>query len=809
MAESNKKVVTKLKNNDLENKKKIKLNQENKDKYNVGYIIYKEKSKKYYKITKITKTNVYAKILTINVKDDITYFEMNTESKEKDLYGKNFIVYNVNETSINNETLTLNERNKAKDYFHTLHNYMRNNGIGYSMSGLKCFNLFYFLMKIEKDGLLDKLEYDKQFTFSEIINKLKDNEREGQEWIYEDLLKYLKNTEKLKKLIYFEIPRDIDAKVLKDFITEKVSFLESNNLQINGKLYEYFIGREQSTIQELGAYFTDRNVSLYISLKSPIKMNEDGTIPYFCDMFGGSGGFTINCVEQLNKLDTEEKINWETEINKIYHLDMNKDVVQYAALEVFLMTKEIPDMKDNFIWSNSFKDNFEHILSKVKDMNLYENNINFEIRTNPPYGGDKLDRQTGEIGKLTKFEKFLKKEIEKCEKGSEKQIKLQTKLSDIKKEIKIFEKDHTEKEKVSICSCSELIRNISSVNKITGDNKENCSLLLLMGMLKHGGRVVAVLKEGVFFDKKFSKLRECLCNNFEIEYITSVPQDAFENTTTKTQIICFSNTGKPTQKIKFYDLIVEKAESDIITFKDEIDYEPILETEKNEVLNFNDNDISKMETFVSEATFEELKEKKFNLQGDTYVKKEKLIPGDDFKLVKLGDICEFNIKYKNELETLKYVQIGDIDYNKIKNYQTYKKENIPNKSNNFIKNKSILICSVRPNLNKIIYINNIENYKDYVFSNSIHSLSKLKINGLYLFEYIKLLFSDKKFISNLCKKASSYPRFGINELIEANIEIPIPKTEELMTKWMNKIDTPSKLKYEEALEELKKESIKS
>ena len=140
MAESNKKVVTKLKNNDLENKKKIKLNKENKDKYNVGYIIYKEKSSKYYKITKITETNVYAKLLTTNVKDDITYFEMNTESKEKDLYDKKFIVYNVNEielvkeesfsdkvdsanetmnqltgsdneneSSINNETLDLNE----------------------------------------------------------------------------------------------------------------------------------------------------------------------------------------------------------------------------------------------------------------------------------------------------------------------------------------------------------------------------------------------------------------------------------------------------------------------------------------------------------------------------------------------------------------------------------------------------------------------------------------------------------------------------------------------------------------------------
>ena len=40
-----------------------------------------------------------------------------------------------------------------REKIHEIHNYMRNNGIGYGLTSLKVFNLFYGLMKIEDYGL--------------------------------------------------------------------------------------------------------------------------------------------------------------------------------------------------------------------------------------------------------------------------------------------------------------------------------------------------------------------------------------------------------------------------------------------------------------------------------------------------------------------------------------------------------------------------------------------------------------------------------------------------------------------------------
>ena len=45
-----------------------------------------------------------------------------------------------------------------------------------------------------------------------------------------------------------------------------------------GKIYEYFIGRDESAISELGAYFTDRHIVDYILNKLDPSKNEDGTI---------------------------------------------------------------------------------------------------------------------------------------------------------------------------------------------------------------------------------------------------------------------------------------------------------------------------------------------------------------------------------------------------------------------------------------------------------------------------------------------------------------------------------------------------
>ena len=69
---------------------------------------------------------------------------------------------------------------------------------------------------------------------------------------------------------------------------------------LSGKIYEYFIGRDESAISELGAYFTDRHITKYCLQKANPKINEDGTIPSMIDMFGGSGGFTTEYINYLN-----------------------------------------------------------------------------------------------------------------------------------------------------------------------------------------------------------------------------------------------------------------------------------------------------------------------------------------------------------------------------------------------------------------------------------------------------------------------------------------------------------------------------
>ena len=96
------------------------------------------------------------------------------------------------------------------------------------------------------------------------------------------------------------------------------------------------------------------------------------------DMFGGSGGFTTGYINFL--INTNKKIKWKNELNKIYHYDMNEDVIKSAGLEFFCLTGELPNI-NNIQYKNSFNDEFN-------------NNKYHYVITNPPYGGDK-NKKTG------------------------------------------------------------------------------------------------------------------------------------------------------------------------------------------------------------------------------------------------------------------------------------------------------------------------------------------------------------------------------------------------------------------------------
>ena len=125
----------------------------------------------------------------------------------------------------------------------------------------------------------------------------------------------------IRELLFYEIPRNIKGSVFTHLIKEidKVAQIEVTcNVLLSGKIYEYFIGRDESAISELGAYFTDRHIVDYIYDRLNPKMCDNGVIPSMIDMFGGSGGFTTGYIDKLNK-KYPELVNWVTEINKIYH----------------------------------------------------------------------------------------------------------------------------------------------------------------------------------------------------------------------------------------------------------------------------------------------------------------------------------------------------------------------------------------------------------------------------------------------------------------------------------------------------------
>jgi type I restriction-modification system DNA methylase subunit len=205
---------------------------------------------------------------------------------------------------------------------------------------------------------------------------------------------------------------------------------------------------------------------------------------------------------------------------------MNEDVIKSAGLEFFCLTGHLPNM-DQLKYKNSFQDDFND-----KKYQL--------ILTNPPYGGDK-NKETSSQEKRKKVKEYIKNELTTIQ-DEGLRIQRQKQLKKIEAEEK-QEKKEQEKQKVCLTSCSTRIQKFAKDNNLTGNDKESCSLMLVMDMLEIGGTCIGVLKEGVFFNKTYKNLRKCLIENYNVREIISVPSDQFENTSTKTSIIIFDNTS--------------------------------------------------------------------------------------------------------------------------------------------------------------------------------------------------------------------------------------------------------------------------
>lgn len=512
----------------------------------------------------------------------------------------------------------ITNREALRDKIHEIHNFLRNNGAGYGMNALKVFNIFYGLKKIEHDGWLDRVDLKRPYCeFSFLLKLAHENQGERLAEIFlRDVLDSIHGS-RLKDFLFYEIPRNLKGSVFVQLVKEIESLVqieETCNVLLSGKIYEYFIGRDQNAISELGAYFTDRHIVEYILGKVNPSIADDRSVPTMVDMFGGSGGFTTGYINFL-KEKYPRTIDWSTQLSKVHHYDMNEDVIKSAALEFFCLTGVLPDMS-NMCYKNSFVDEFANKKFKL-------------VLTNPPYGGDKSSKTDNQL-KQEKVKEYIKRLLPTLT-DQEVIAKREKQIREIDQQEKL-QKAAANKAKVTVGSCSARIQRFAHLQGLTGNDKESCSLMLMMDIVDAGGTAVGVLKEGVFFDRKYKDLRKCLVENFNVREVISVPQDQFENTSTKTSILIFDNTSNKTTEVVFRNLVVEKYADDAFG----------IDSSDRVVLVENKGDIRCLvDEVVSVASREEiLSNSGCSLNAKEYLKKPVGTNSSNFELVKFNSICE-------------------------------------------------------------------------------------------------------------------------------------------------------------------------
>ena len=658
-----------------------------------------------------------------------------------------------------------------KEHIHSIHNYLRNHGGGYGLGALKIFNIFYGIKKLEEHGLNEMIGLSEEYRFSSLFKMSKEmTDEEFHHHIVDGLLNELYDKPLLNEFLFYEIPKNIKSDVFRYLIGEINDITrieEESNVLLSGKVYEYFVGRDESAISELGAYFTNRILVDFTIGKVNPQLDSHGNVPSMIDMFGGSGGFTTGYVNYMKELYPD--IDWKTNVHNIFHYDINEDVLKAAALELFCLTGELPKM-ENIAYKHSFKTEFTETPKY--------------ILTNPPYGGDKNKKSQAQQKR-----DILKKHIMSSPELKEKHSgQLKFILSEERKEKKIKDQN-----KVSLETCSQLIIDYAKVHNLTGNDKESCSLILLMAMLAQGGTCAGVLKEGVMFDKKYKALRKCLVENFNVREVVSIPADQFENTTTKTSLVIFDNTEEKTSVVKFSKLDVVKYTENKIE-------------EQNGCLVLTEmaEDISGVqEVAVSTATIQDVHQNPiYSLNGKDYNQTE-IVCGEDYELVELGKMCE--LENGNAFKSTQYKETG-IPMFTIKHLPDcnlsdchYITQN--EKYSKFIINKNDILIALSGNtIGKYgIYLNDFPSYLN-------QRVAKITITDIVTNKFIYYIFNAIDIQNKILNKSNSSAQPNISSKTIEKMKIPVPKNPEKIQHWVDKISQPYNEKNEKQtrIQELEK-----
>ena len=290
-----------------------------------------------------------------------------------------------------------------------------------------------------------------------------------------------------------------------------------------------------------------------------------------------------------------------------------------------------------------------------------------------------------------------------------------------------------------------------------------------MDLLDDNGTCCGVLKEGVFFDGKYSKLRQILLENYNVTNIISIPSDAFENTTTKTSIIIFKNDGN-TKKIEFSELIVHNIEKDEFEINDDGEVELIKIKDEFNYIEEKKVCVASMKDIENNLTKEKCL---YSLNMKDY-KDYKVVCPEGYELKKLLEFLEYEKKSKRNASFA-------TEDGKFRFYTSSDKI------------KKCDECDFNDDKLKLIFgtggVGSL--FIDNKFSCSADNFvctAKDKYNLLYIYDYIKTnwdKFTEKYF------NGSVLANIGKDKL--SNCEIPFPKN---MDKHKKQLDNLYKIHQE-------------
>jgi len=652
----------------------------------------------------------------------------------KNQVKKGYIVPKNKKNNDNIENIEIHNEQDLIKHFHNIHNYLRDKFGIYGKSALQFFNFFFVLKLIEpmvinkkiiidcyncigndKDKCdycltdMEKRSFSKDLTYSNFVKALENDienigkdTNDDEDYKFKNILQKIRNEIRhhtyLENNIFMSFPNHIldrqekprDNLIMLNNFIKHINVLDKDVLDeyhVGGRIYEYFLGfitaknkgkRGGSQMEDLGQFFTSRIVVRFIIAMLDPKLDEIGNIPTVADFYCGSGGFLIEYIKFF-KHKYGDKIDWTKNIQNIYGFDTDTDICKSARVDIMCLTETFNLDSEETIKIKSIASTFTNKFVESEDIHDKVNGgtplrVKYNI-TNPPYGGKSMDISEEQIGRPIKH---------------------------------IMETGNIN---IPYKNTGEYI--------IGGNNKEAMSLLHGMGMLAEEGEYVGVLKDGVIFDGKYTMIIEQLIENYSVSYIISLPQDDYINTTTKTSAVFYKNSGKRTNEIKFgeFKVIVDKVSNKAIGAN-------IVNPETNKIIYefISENyQFNKKDGEYMTIPYDKLVEKNYSLSFKKYIKDD-LVVKKGFIKVRLGDIClinnkkynineenedEDNIKtesYVNKFNTNYYVEIGDITNNKILNMTLMDKNEIPKGSKRHPKLNEILICSVRPNSKKIVYM---------------------------------------------------------------------------------------------------------